>query len=136
MLDPKDIVSKMMQDDQMSQWLGIKIKSFTKGNVICSMVVRPEMVNGFNIAHGGITYSLADSALAFSVNAFGLHAVSIETSISHHKPVRINDKLHTSTEVFSLTNKIGVLQTKITNQDNILVATFKGTIYRNGTEWE
>ena len=92
MLTPAEIVQKMMAEDQMSQWLGIEVTSYSKGNVVCEMTVQKEMVNGFNIAHGGITYSLADSALAFSVNAHGIQSVSVETSISHLKPVKIGDK--------------------------------------------
>lgn len=136
MLSPENIVDQMMTSDRMSQWLGIEISAYDQGNVVCKMVVRKEMVNGFNIAHGGITYSLADSALAFSANSFGIHAVSIETSISHLKPVKIGDILTTETEVVSLSPKIGVLTTSIFNQNNILVASFKGTVYRKGIEWQ
>ena len=136
MLTPEEIVQKMMAEDQMSQWLGIEVTSYSKGNVVCEMTVRKEMVNGFNIAHGGITYSLADSALAFSVNAYGIHSVSVETSISHLKPVKIGDKLRTETSEISLSNRIGVLTTNVYNQEAVLVAAFKGTVYRTGKNWE
>lgn len=99
------------------------------------MEVRSEMVNGFQIAHGGITYSLGDSALAFSVNSHGIHAVSVETSVSHLKPVKIGDTLTTQTRELSLSRKIGVYQVDIFNQEKVLVATFKGTVYRTGQEW-
>ena len=134
-MEPKAIVDKMMADDQMSQWLGISILDYSIGNVVCEMTVREEMVNGFHIAHGGITYSLADSALAFSVNAHGIQSVSVETSISHLKPVRAGDVLKTATKEISLTSKIGVLMTEVYNQDKVLVAAFKGTVYRTGKEW-
>lgn len=136
MLEPRDIVNKMMSEDNMSQWLGIEITDYRKGNVICQMTVREEMVNGFKIAHGGITYSLADSALAFSVNAYGIQSVSVETSISHLKPVRVGDILRTETRELSLSNKIGVYTTDVLNQDDVLVASFKGTLYRTGKVWE
>ena len=51
------------------------------------------MVNGFDVAHGGITYSLADSALAFSANSRGIRSMSIETSISHQKVIKVGDVL-------------------------------------------
>lgn len=135
-MEPKAIVDKMMAGDEMSQWLGIKILDYGIGNVICEMTVRQEMVNGFNIAHGGITYSLADSALAFSINTHGIQSVSVETSISHLKLVKVGDVLRTATEEISVSNKIGVLTTQIYNQDEVLVAAFKGTVYRTGKEWE
>ena len=135
MLSPKEIVNQMMAGDSMSQWLGIEIQSCEPGQVICEMTVREEMVNGFHIAHGGITYSLADSALAFSVNAHGVQAVSVETSISHLKPVKVGDVLRTDTREISLSRKIGVYQVDVLNQAEVLVATFKGTVYRTGKEW-
>jgi len=135
MLSPTEIVDRMMSNDAMSQWLGIKVNSVSPGSVSCIMEVRSEMVNGFQIAHGGITYSLGDSALAFSVNSHGIHAVSVETSVSHLKPVKIGDTLTTQTRELSLSRKIGVYQVDIFNQEKVLVATFKGTVYRPGQEW-
>ena len=100
------------------------------------MTVRKEMTNGFDIAHGGITYSLSDSSLAFSANAYGIHAVSVETSISHLKPVHIGDVLTTDVEEISITKRIGVYHIKVMNQNNHLVSTLKGTMYRTGKEWD
>ncbi len=132
----ESIVRKMMRDDEMSRWLGINVIDYTAGNVVCQMTVRKEMVNGFHIAHGSITYALADSALAFSVNAHGIQSVSVETSISHIKPVKIGTVLTTETKEISLSNKIGVYSTDVYNQEKILVASFKGTVYRTGKSWE
>ena len=128
-------VNKMLNNDSMSQWLGIELVFVEKGNVTVKMTVREEMTNGFKIAHGGITYSLSDSSLAFSANSYGIQAVSIETSISHLKPVNIGDVLTTSVEEISVTKKIGVYHINVTNQDNNLVSTMKGTMYKNGAEW-
>jgi len=136
MLSPTDIIHKMLNNDAMSQWLGIKILSIQKGNVSIQMTVREEMTNGFDIAHGGITYSLSDSSLAFSANTYGIHAVSVETSISHLKPVQIGDVLTTTVEEISLTKRISVYHIKVTNQNNHLVSTLKGTMYLTGKEWE
>ena len=123
MLTPSEIVNKMLNNDAMSQWLGIELISVNKGKVTIKMTVRKEMTNGFGIAHGGITYSLSDSSLAFSANSYGIHAVSVETSISHLKPVNIGDILTTEVEEISLTKRISVYHIKVTNQKNILVST-------------
>lgn len=129
------IVEYMYQNDAFSQWLGIKVVLSEPGKSVLEMTVRPDMTNGFGIAHGGITYSLADSALAFASNAHGRQSVSVDTSISHLKPVKIGDVLTTETEEISLSDKIGVYTIKIVNQDKILVALFKGTVYRTPKEW-
>ncbi len=134
-MTPKEIVEQMMQTDRMSQWLGISVLAYTPGNVICQMTVRDEMVNGMKIAHGGITYSLSDSALAFAVNAHGIKSVSVETSISHLQPVQIGDQLTTSTKELSLSRKIGVYLIEIVNQHQEIVSSFKGTVYRTGKVW-
>ena len=82
---PKEIVKQMIENDAFSKWLGLEILELSKGFCKLKMVVRKEMTNGFSIAHGGISYSLADSALAFAANSEGTHSLSIETSISHKK---------------------------------------------------
>jgi acyl-CoA thioesterase len=136
MLSATDIVNKMLNQDAMSKWLGISIVSVNKGNVVLSMTVRQEMTNGFAIAHGGITYSLSDSCLAFSVNSYGIQSVSVETSISHLKQVNIGDVLTTSVEEISLTKRIGVYHISVKNQLNELVSSLKGTMYRTGKAWD
>jgi len=65
------IANKMYEQDAFSQWLGIKIVNVSDGYCQLKMTVRKEMLNGFHIAHGGIAYSLADSALAFASNSNG-----------------------------------------------------------------
>ena len=136
MLSPKEIVNKMLTNDEMSLWLGIELISVELGQVTIQMTVRKEMTNGFGIAHGGITYSLSDSCLAFSANSYGIHSVSIETSISHLKPVNVGDVLTAKSKEISLTKRVGVYQIDVINQNNHLVSTLKGTMYRTGKEWE
>jgi acyl-CoA thioesterase len=126
---------KMFDNDAFSQWLGIEIMDLNAGKAVLRMTVRPEMTQGFGLAHGGITYSLADSALAFASNAHGRKSVSIETSISHLVAVKAGEILTATATEESLSNKIGVYHIKITNQDGKLVALFKGTVYRTTQEW-
>ena len=125
----------MYDQDWFSQWLGIERMEVKPGRCMLRMKVRKEMLNGFAIAHGGITYSLADSALAFASNSHGRMAVSIETSISHTESVKENDVLTATAEEVSLTNKVGIYNITIINQENKQVALFKGTAYRTSKEW-
>ena len=130
------IIDKMFLNDPFSLWLGIKRIEEKEGAVVLELTVREEMLNGFGIAHGGITYSLADSALAFSANGYGIQSVSIETSISHTKSVKLGDVLRTKVTEESLTSKVGIYTIHIYNQENINVALFKGIVFRTGKEWE
>ena len=128
------IVEKMYYADIFSQWLGIERIEESPGHCILQMLVRPEMVNGFGIAHGGITYSLADSAFAFASNSRGKKAVSIETSINHLKTVFPGDLLTAIAEETSLGNKIAVYHVRVLRGEE-LVAHFKGVVYRKEEEW-
>lgn len=130
------VVDAMYYNDPFSQWLGIERVTEAPGACTLRMTVRPEMLNGFQIAHGGITYSLADSALAFASNSHGKQAVSIETSISHIAQVKAGDVLTAVAMEKSLRNKIGIYEVQVTNQEGTLVALFKGTVYRTGKDWE
>ncbi|MES2590255.1 MAG: GxxExxY protein [Bacteroidota bacterium] len=130
------IVSKMYDSDWFSQWLGIERVKVEDGSCILRMVIRKEMLNGFAIAHGGITYSLADSALAFASNSHGRMSVSVETGISHTVSLKEGDVITAVAEEMSLTNKIGIYHVTIKNQEDKIVALFKGTIYRTSKEWE
>jgi acyl-CoA thioesterase len=132
----KQIVDAMYNNDPMSQWLGIERMSDGPGISVLSMRVRQEMLNGFSIAHGGIAYSLADSALAFAANSHGIQAVSIETAISHVSPAKEGDVLTTLVEEKSLTTRTGLYHVTVSNQDGKVIAYFKGTVFRTGKAWD
>ena len=131
-----NIVEKMMAEDRFSQWLGIEVLLTEQGHCILKMKVRPEMVNGFGIAHGGIAFSFADSALAFASNAHVRLSVALECSISFAIPVMVDDVLTCEATELSLTNKTATYHIVISNQKNQKVAFFKGTVYRTSKNWE
>lgn len=131
----QSIVDQMYKHDFFSQWLGIQRLVDGAGKSVLRMTIRKEMLNGFGIAHGGITYSLADSALAFASNSRGRHAVSIETSISHIESLREGDIVTASAEEESLGNRIAIYRIVVKNQNDQTVALFKGTVYRTSRDW-
>lgn len=135
MKTPGQIVHKMMEGDHFSQWLGIVVQDISKGNCSLKMKVTAEMVNGFAIAHGGITYSLADSALAFAANAHGLKCVSIETSISHTRPVKIGQELIAVCTELNRGKTLGIYEVVVKNSSEKTVALFKGTVHISGEPW-
>ncbi|MFT3885783.1 MAG: hydroxyphenylacetyl-CoA thioesterase PaaI [Flavobacteriales bacterium] len=129
------VVARMYDHDPFSQWLGIERVEVAPGRCRLRLTVRAEMLNGFAIAHGGITYSLADSCLAFASNSHGIQAVSVETSISHTRPVKSGDVLTATSEEKSLSRSIGIYHITVTDQHGTVVALFKGTVYRTGKAW-
>jgi acyl-CoA thioesterase len=130
------VVDQMYNQDWFSQWLGIERLVVKPGRCVLRMKIRHDMLNGFAIAHGGITFSLADSALAFASNAHGRKAVSVETSISHTVSLKEGDDITATAEEVSLSDKIGIYQVKVVNQHDQMVALFKGTVYRTTKNWE
>jgi len=126
---------KMLSQDPYSQWLGIEILECEIGRCIVAMTVRKEMLNSMNKAHGGITYSLADTAFGFAANTHGKFAVSIETSINHIEAVNEGDYLVAESVIEKVNNKLGFNIIEVKRGDE-MVALFKGVVYRTQKEWE
>jgi len=136
MKNPNEIVEMMMAKDYFSQWLGIEVLEVKEGASKLKMIVRGEMLNGFGIAHGGITYSFADSALAFASNSHGQKAVSVETSISHTVSLKEGDEIIAEAYEEHCSSKIAIYSIKIfKSSDMTIVALFKGTVYRTSKMW-
>ena len=136
MKTPHEIVSHMLNQDTFSNWLGIEVLEVRAGYCKEQITIRNEMLNGFHIAHGGIAYSLADSALAFASNTYGIQCVSIETSISHVLKVELNDVLIAEGMEVYRGKKTAIYEVRVQNQNNDLVALFKGTVFITQKEWE
>ncbi len=135
MKSPDQVVHQMIKHDHFSQWLGIQLIQIDKGGCTLQLTVNNEMLNGFSIAHGGISYSLADSALAFASNAHGFKCVSIETSISHLRKVQEGDRLTANATELHRGKTVGVYDVKITDQEDKLVALFKGIVNISNELW-
>jgi acyl-CoA thioesterase len=130
------VVKSMMKEDRFSQWMGMEVLHISEGKCTLRMCVHSTMLNGFHIAHGGISYSLADSCLAFAANSDGIKSVSIETSISHLLPVKESDVLIAVSEEINKTKRTAVYQVRVFNErENTLVALFKGVVHRTSQSW-
>ena len=124
------VVSAMMSKDAFSQWLGIEVTNVKPHAATVRMTVRQEMVNGFGVCHGGIAFSLADSALAFASNTHGNVTVSIENSITYPKAIAVGDVLTATAEEESATNRLGFYRVTVWREDGETVALFRGTVYK------
>lgn len=134
-MDGVKVPYKMLSQDAYSQWLGIEILECEIGRCKVAMTVRKEMLNSMNKAHGGITYSLADTAFGFAANTHGKFAVSIETSINHIEAVKEGDYLTAESVIEKVNNKLGFNIIEVKRGDE-MVALFKGVVYRTQKEWE
>ena len=124
------VVNHMMQEDRFSQWLGITVLEVREGYSRLQMTIRPEMVNGFGIVHGGVSFSLADSAFAFACNNRNQLSMALDTSINFTHPVRVGDQLMAEARELHNGRSSGLYQVSLHNQDQKLVAQFKGLCYR------
>jgi acyl-CoA thioesterase len=132
MVTPAQVIEHMLQHDRFSQWLGISVIEITEGYSKIKMIVREEMLNGFGIVHGGIAFSLADSAFAFACNNRNNLSVALDTSINFIKPVHPGDELIAEAKELHNGRSTGLYHISIYNQNDHLVAQFKGTCYRTG----
>ncbi|MBK9566069.1 MAG: hotdog fold thioesterase [Saprospiraceae bacterium] len=132
----KIVYQLMYSKDRFSQWLGIDILEVMPGKCTLRAKIKPEMLNGFNICHGGITFAVADSAFAFASNSRGIQSLSVETSISHVKKVLPDDTIIAVAIEKHITSKFGHYEVLLTNQHNETVAIFKGTVFRTGKSWD
>ncbi len=129
------IVNAMMEEDAFSNWLGIRVLSILPGQCQLQMQVTPAMCNGFAIAHGGIAFSLCDSACSFAVNSHGRKAMSVDNGISQFKAIQPGDVLNCFVKEESLGKKLAVYTAEVINQDEIRIAFYKGTYYRSDKKW-
>ena len=130
----KAIPYKMLSQDAFSQWMGIEILECEMGRCKVGMTIRKDMLNSMYKAHGGVSYSLADTAFGFAANTHGKYAVSIETSINHIEALNEGDYLVAESVIEKVNNKLGFNVIEVKRGDE-LVALFKGLVYRTQKNW-
>ena len=126
------VVDKMMQEDAFSRWLGIEVLEVREGYSRLRMTLRDEMLNGFGVIHGGIAFSLADSAFAFACNNRNNLSVALDTSITFTKSTQPGDILTAEAKELHHGRSTGLYLVTITNAHGEQVALFKGTCFRTG----
>lgn len=126
----REVVAHMMKNDLFSQWLGVEVLEVREGYSRIKMTVREEMINGFGIVHGGIAFSLADSAFAFACNNRNVLSVALDTAINFLKPVHVGDMLTAEAKEIHNGKSTGLYHISISNQKDHVVAIFKGTCFR------
>jgi acyl-CoA thioesterase len=129
---PQEVVQHMMQHDAFSRWLGTEVLEVAEGYSKIKMELREEMLNGFGIIHGGIAFSLADSAFAFACNNRNNLSVALDTTITFTKATMPGDVLTAEAREVHNGRSTGLYLITIINQKGDHVAHFKGTCFRTG----
>jgi acyl-CoA thioesterase len=128
------VVAEMLEHDAFSRWLGLEVTSVAPNAATVRMTVRPEMVNGFGACHGGIAFSLADSALAFASNTHGRVTVSVENSIRYPAPIAPGDVLTATAVQETAGRRLAFFNVTVTRDSGDVVGLFRGTVYRTSRE--
>lgn len=129
-MTPYELAQYMLNQDEFSKWMGIKLIEVREKYCLIEMPIKDEMINGLKTVHGGITFAFADSALAFSSNNTNDASVALNCMISFTKAVRLGDTLIAESILMADTKKTAVYDITITNQHKVMVATFRGTVYK------
>jgi acyl-CoA thioesterase len=123
-------VRRMLERDAFSRWLGIELVSIGDGACVVRMRVRDDMVNGFGVSHGGIAYSLADSAMAFACNQGEAVTVATDNAVSYPAPIHAGDDLTAQAARAQAGGRLAWYDVVVRNQHDVIVALFRGTVYR------
>lgn len=119
----------MWGNDLASRGLGMTIEVIEPGCAEACFEVRPNMVNGYGVCHGGYIFTLADSAFAFACNTYNLITVAASASIEFVRPARLGDKLLATARERNRGGRTGIYDIEVTNQDDEVVAIFRGRSY-------
>lgn len=125
----EEVGREMFVQDKAAQALGIKLLEIAPGFAKMSMLVREDMLNGFAICHGGMTFALADTAFAYACNSRNQRTVALSCTITYAGPAHVGDILVATAKEEVLNNRTGLYDIVVTNQRNEKVAFFRGNSY-------
>ncbi|HEV3413661.1 MAG TPA: hydroxyphenylacetyl-CoA thioesterase PaaI [Puia sp.] len=131
-LSPREVLEIMLKKDRFTALLGLVVDEIGPGHCKLHFRVTDEMLNGFDILHGGVLFSASDSALAFACNSYGKLTVALDVSISFTRPGKAGELLTVEAKEAHLGNRIGIYDIRTTNENGELLSLFKGTTYRTG----
>jgi acyl-CoA thioesterase len=132
--DPQRLAERvrdaMFGKDFAAQALGMKVVAIGPGTAGVSMTVRPDMANGFGICHGGLVATLADTAFAYACNSWNIQTVAAGFDVQLLAAGKIGDSLLAQAGVVSQGRRTGVYDVNVHNQDQVLIAVFRGRSHR------
>jgi len=133
-LDPQTVAERvgtgMLADDAASRGLGMQVEAMGPGYARLSMSVRPEMLNGFKICHGGYITLLADSGFAFACNSYNELTLAAGIVVDFVAPAREGDRLTAEAREVTLSGRTGVYDVTVANQRGEIIAVLRGRSHR------
>lgn len=134
MTKPQQVLERMLETDTFSHWLGLVVDEIGEGYCRLHYTVKPVMLNGFGIVHGGVIFSASDSAFAFACNSHGRVALALDVSITFTKAGKEGETLIVEAKEVYLGNQTSVYDIITRNEQTEIVAVFKGTAYRTSKD--
>jgi acyl-CoA thioesterase len=130
MSTPAEITRHMLTHDRFSQWLGLQVDATETEYCKLHFQVTDQMLNAFELIHGGVLFAAADSAFAFACNSHGILTLALNADIAFTRTAHSGDILTVEAKAIHQGGRAGVYQVGITNAAGELIALFKGTAYR------
>jgi acyl-CoA thioesterase len=125
----------MWQQDDASRGLGMELIEVKSGRATLAMTIRPQMVNGQRIAHGGFIFTLADSAFAFACNSHDERVVAAQGNITFIRPGKLGDRLVATAREVSRSGRSGIYDVRVATEDGTVIAEFRGHSRVTGGTW-
>jgi acyl-CoA thioesterase len=113
-------------EDSASKGLGMQLVSVEPGRSVLTMTITDKMVNGHNIAHGGLIFTLADSAFAFACNTYDQRAVAQHCAVTFLAPGKLGDRLVAKGVERHRAGRSGIYDITVTREDGTMIAEFRG----------
>ena len=129
-MTPKERAEKsaaaMWRGDRASEWFGMALVEVDEGRAVMALTVQAHHANGHGICHGGVTFSLADSAFAFACNSRNQSAVAQQNQITYLAPARVGETLTAVATETSKSGRSGITDVVVTSDNGVKIAVFRG----------
>ena len=122
----KKVASKILERDKTCRSMGICLEYVNEGTATLSLEIKEQHINGHGICHGGIIFTLADSAFAFACNSRNTASIAQHANVTFIKPAKLGDKLFATAEEISLIRRNGIYDVTVENENADVIAEFRG----------
>ena len=133
-MNTKSQLERLVERDPFVRWLGATLDRAAPGEVSLTMVMREEHMSFNGTCHGGVLFSLADTAFGLASNSHGVIAVGIHTDMAFCTPVKVGDIITAEATEISRSKRVGTYRALLSNQSGATVAVFTGTVHRTDRE--
>ncbi len=128
----RECKDRMLAQDEATRSLGITIEVNEPGTATARLEVTPSMINGFGVCHGGYLFTLADTAFAFACNSYDQVTFAAGAAIDFLRPVHVGDRLVAEARECHRGRTQGLYDVTVRDQDNRVVAQFRGRSHATG----